>query len=250
VVARNTEFDPFASTYNRLWGAEYHAQAFPIVQNLLLSRLDPHAPVLDLCCGTGQFTARVQRSGFEVHGIDASESMIGYARLNAPEVAFTVADARSFSLNRKFDAAYSVFESLNHIPDCHGLALAFSCVRRHLNQRAPFLFDLNREDAFLVYWNDTHAIVEPDHVCALRSHYDEAERLAICNVTVFELDDGPCGDIWTRRDFAIRQSCHHLNQVYEALLKADFREVTLYDSRDLGMRGELAHARTFFLAIA
>jgi SAM-dependent methyltransferase len=246
VIERNTEFDPFASTYNRLWGAEYHAQAFPVVQKLLLSRLHPGASILDVCCGTGKFTARVASSGFQMYGIDASEGMIGYARQNAPGVDFTVADVRSFALDRKFEAAYSVFESFNHVPDLNGLERAFANVRRHLRSGAPFLFDLNREEAFILYWNDTHAIVESDHVCALRSHYDEDARIATCNITAFEqIEDG-----WKRTDFAVRQTCHNIDDVCAALSDAGFRNVSLYDARDLGMQGDIAYARTFFLALA
>ncbi|HEX3684277.1 MAG TPA: class I SAM-dependent methyltransferase [Bryobacteraceae bacterium] len=246
MIERNTEFDPFAAAYNRFWGADYHAQAFPIVEKLLLSRLPPRAAILDLCCGTGQFTARVQQLGFRVHGIDASERMIGYARVNAPRAEFKVADARSFSLGGQFDAAYSVFESLNHVPDLEGLETAFSCVRRHLRDGACFLFDLNREEAFLTYWNDIHAIVEADSVCALRSHYEEDARVGTCNITTFELEDG----CWTRNDFAIRQTCHDVTQVHESLLSAGFGDVSLLDSRDAGMTGDIACARTFFLATA
>jgi SAM-dependent methyltransferase len=246
VIERNTEFDPFASVYNRSWGAEYHAQAFPIVERLLLSRLTHAAEVLDVCCGTGQFTARVAQLGFHVHGIDASKRMLGYARENAPDVELTVADVRSFSLNRKFDAAYSVFESLNHVPDGEGLTLAFRCVKRHLRAGAAFLFDLNREEAFMNHWNGTHEIVEDDSVCALRSDYDEATRIATCKITAFERE----ADCWKRTDFAVRQTCHPVEEVTERLRDAGFSSVSLYDSRDAGMRGELACARTFFLAAA
>lgn len=246
MIERNREFDPFASVYNRSWGAEYHAQALPIVERLLLSRLTHRAEVLDVCCGTGQFTARVAELGFRVHGVDASERMLGYARENAPGVEVTVADVRSFSLDLAFDGAYSVFESLNHVPDGDGLTLAFRCVRRHLRSGAAFLFDLNREEAFMNYWNDTHAIVEDDSVCALRSEYDEAARSATCNITAFERE----GDCWKRSDFAVRQTCHPIDEVEKRLRGAGFSSVSLYDSRDVGMRGELACARTFFLAIA
>ena len=246
MIERNTEFDPFASTYNRFWGAEYHAQAFPLVEKLLLPRLRRGASILDVCCGTGQFTARVERSGFRMSGIDASERMIEYARQNAPGAEFSVADVRSFALDCKFDAAFSVFESLNHVPDLGGLELAFSNLHRHLRASAPFLFDLNRQEAFAVYWNDTHAIVEPDHVCALRSRFDEDTRVATCDITAFEqVEDG-----WKRTDFTVRQTCHDVGQVCAALRKTGFRNVALYDSRDLGMTGDLAYARTFFLAIA
>ena len=245
MIEPNTEFDPFAAVYNRFWGAEYHAQAFPIVERVLLSGLAAGAGVLDVCCGTGQFTARVQQRGFRVHGVDASERMIGYAQGNAPGAAFTVGDVRSFSLGHKFDAAYSVFESLNHVPDLEGLEMAFACIRRHLCNGAGFLFDLNREEAFVNYWNDTHAIVEADSVCALRSNYDEALRVGTCNITVFQLQRE-----WKRNDFAIRQTCHDVNRVHDRLHKAGFASVSMYDSRDAGMTGDIACARTFFLAEA
>jgi SAM-dependent methyltransferase len=219
VLERYTEFDPFASLYNRAWGAEYHAQALPIVQRLLLLRLTHGAEVLDVCCGTGQFTARVAQLGYRVQGIDGSERMIEYARQNAPGVELTVADLRSFSLDRTFDAAYSVFESLNHVPDVDGLTLGFRCVRRHLREGAAFLFDLNREEAFMNHWNGTHAIVEEDSVCALRSKYDEVTRVATCNITAFERD----GAWWRRNDFAIRQTCHDEHQVHEQLQGAGSR---------------------------
>ena len=115
--------------------------------------------------------------------------MVEFARVNAPGVRFTVADVRNFSLRRRFDAAYSVFESLNHVPDIQGLRLAFACVRKHLRAGSAFLFDLNREDAFILYWNTTDALVEKDSVCILRMEYDADSREGRCDVTSFE-----CGD--------------------------------------------------------
>jgi 2-polyprenyl-3-methyl-5-hydroxy-6-metoxy-1,4-benzoquinol methylase len=104
-VLRNNEYDPFAKFYNRHWGEDYRDEAFPIVDRLLLSRLQPGAAVLDVCCGTGQFTEQVRRKGYRVAGLDASAEMIRYARENAPDVDLTVADVRQFSLRRKFAAA-------------------------------------------------------------------------------------------------------------------------------------------------
>lgn len=242
----NTEYDPFAAIYDRYWGEEYHAQAFPVVERLLLSRLQRDASVLDVCCGTGKFTATVRQLGFAVAGIDASERMLSYARRNAPEADFTLADARSFSLHRKFDAAYSVFESLNHVPDLHGLQAAFSRVREHLKRGALFLFDLNREEAFLTQWNETNAIVDTANVCVTRSEYDEAKRRGACDVTVFELQKSN----WTRRDFTIHQTCHEIDAVQETLSSAGFASIVLYDAGDLGMDEHTGYARTFFLATA
>lgn len=245
MIEPNREFDPLASTYDRCWGAEYHREAFPVVQQLLLSRLSPGANLLDVCCGTGQFTRRVQDEGFLVTGIDASERMLGFARENVPGSCFFAADVREFALGETFDGAYSVFESLNHVPDLDGLSAAFGCVRKHLKPGAPFLFDLNGEEAFIRFWNDTDAIVEADRVCVLRSDYDADTGAAQCRVTLFE----QTGD-WERYDFTLRQTCHDIEHVCSALEKTGFSGLTLYDAQDAGMSEHTGFHRTFFLAQA
>jgi SAM-dependent methyltransferase len=245
-VERNREYDPFARLYNRHWGADYRIEVAPIVDRLLLSRIPDGSAVLDVCCGTGQFTEQVRQRGYDVAGLDASGEMIRFARKNAPGVKFTVADVRDFKLPRKFAAAYSVYESLNHVPDLTGLAMAFRCIRRHLEPGAPFLFDLNREEAYILYWNNTDAMVEREHVFITRSVYDEEIKTATCDITTF--DSG--NNSWSREDFTVRQTCHTMSATQNALLKAGFKDVTLQDARDAGMSGDAGYARTFFLALA
>lgn len=249
-IERNREYDPFARIYNRYWGADYRAEAAPVVARLLLSRIAAGASILDVCCGTGQFTEIIRKLGYDLEGLDASGKMIRYARENAPEVGFLVADARDFHLKRKFDAAYSVYESLNHVPDIAGLRLAFLCIRRHLKPRAPFLFDLNREEAYILYWNSSDAIIEADSVCVMRSQFDQASQAGIFEMTAFERDEDASGEIWRREDFTLRQFCHDFDKVAEALSLAGFRDITLHDARDLGIKGDIGYGRTFFLCQA
>jgi SAM-dependent methyltransferase len=171
--------------------------------------------------------------------------MLRYAHQNAPACSFYRADAREFSLGRKFAGAYSVFESLNHIPDLKGLTSAFQSIHRHLEPGARFAFDLNGEEAFIRFWNDTTAIVEDDRVCVLRSEYDADSGLAQCGVTLFEQNAA-----WERRDFTLRQTCHSHEDVSKALASAGFTNITLYDAEDAGMSEHNGFHRTFFLAQA
>ena len=249
-IQLNREYDPFARLYNRYWGAEYRAAAAPVVERLLLSRIRPGASVLDVCCGTGQFTAHIRSLGFDVSGIDSSENMLAFARENAPGTRFTLADVRDFSLDLpygRFAGAYSVYESLNHVPDMAGLSLGFACIHRHLRPGAPFLFDLNRDEAYILYWNNTDAVVEGEHAFITRSRYDDEARVAVCDITTFDL----AGEgAWRREDFSVRQTCHFMSEVHSALVESGFGGIVLYDARDLGMKGDAGYARTFFLAIA
>ncbi|HXJ43850.1 MAG TPA: class I SAM-dependent methyltransferase [Bryobacteraceae bacterium] len=244
-VRRNREYDPFADLYNRFWGVEYRAAAWPVLEQLLLSRLQRGASVLDVCCGTGQFARELLDRGYDVAGVDASAPMIRHARRNAPGAAFTVADVRDFDLRRKFHGAWSVFESLNHVPDAEGLEMAFVSIRKHLRRGAPFLFDLVGPATYLRNWNTTHSIIEDDLVCAVRMSYDQATELATCEITLF--DDPPA---WRRRDFRLHQKCHATAAVIQALGAAGFRNLTLHSRRDLNLPGSLGLDRTFFLVDA
>src|SRR5579863_9971606 len=246
-ITPNNEYDPFARLYNRHWGAEYRIEAAPVVERLLLTRVPKGAAVLDIGCGTGQFTEKMRQRGYELAGMDSSGEMIRYARQNAPGIEFTIADVRNFSLGRTFAAAYCVYESLNHVPDTEGLGMAFACIRRHLKPGAPFLFDLNREEAYLLYWNNTDAFVEPDNVFITRSAYDEETKTGTCDITTF--DSGERRE-WRRDDFTVHQTCHSMSTAQSALFEAGFTDVTLHDARDAGMSGDAGYGRTFFLAIA
>jgi SAM-dependent methyltransferase len=249
-VERNREYDPFARIYNRYWGVDYRTEVAPVVSRLLLSRVRAGASVLDVCCGTGQFTGEVRRSGYEMAGMDASAQMIRYARENAPGIEFTVADVRDFRLGRTFDAAYSVYESLNHVPDIAGLTQAFACIRSHLKRGGPFLFDLNREEAYVLYWNSSDSIVETESVCVMRSEFDENTKTGKYDVTAFERAGGESSNEWRREDFTLRQTCHNFGAVHNALFETGFRDVTMYDARDVGMKGDVGYGRTFFLCVA
>ena len=90
-----------------------------------MRKLDPGSTILDVCCGTGQFVRKLRAGGFRVVGVDASYEMLRHAAANAPGCGFLCADIRSFCLSRKFDAAFSLYDSLNHLLTLDDLESAF-----------------------------------------------------------------------------------------------------------------------------
>jgi SAM-dependent methyltransferase len=71
--------------------------------------LQPGMRVLDVGCGPGRHAHALARRGFEVHGVDISPRFIELAQAGAPPGAtFEVADARSLTFDRDFDAAISL----------------------------------------------------------------------------------------------------------------------------------------------
>ncbi len=71
--------------------------------------LAPGARLLDVGCGPGRHSHELARRGFEVVGLDVSETFVGLARRGAPRGAtFIHGDARTMSFDSEFDAAISL----------------------------------------------------------------------------------------------------------------------------------------------
>ncbi|SFG08313.1 MULTISPECIES: trans-aconitate 2-methyltransferase [Salegentibacter] len=75
----------------------------------LIKLLDPknNERILDLGCGSGQLTFKINELAKEAVGIDKSDEMIADAKLKFPDVKFQVADAGNFSFDKKFDSIFS-----------------------------------------------------------------------------------------------------------------------------------------------
>ncbi len=128
---RHADYDPFAWFYDRHWGG-FSRQVLPVLERLVLGELPAGARILDLCCGTGHLAALLTERGFRVVGVDVSAGMLAFARVNAPQADFVLADARDFALPEAVDAAVSLYDSLNHILALDELARVFVNVRRAL----------------------------------------------------------------------------------------------------------------------
>ncbi len=219
-----SSYDPFAWIYNRHWGDSFLPFALPVLDNLVLSKLPKNARILDLCCGTGQMAHQLTNLGYRITGIDGSLEMLSYARENAPGVEFLQADARSFQLTRKYPAAISIFDSLNHIMSTRELKSVFIHTYEALRPGGLFMFDLNTEAGYLFEWSGDFTIVEDDHVCVVRSTYNQKSRTADFDATIFRLKD----DGWYRDDVVLYQKCHTPAAVKAALKSAGFIDIETY----------------------
>lgn len=237
------EYDRLAWFYDRYWGKEYPRRTWPVLDRLLLSHLPPNALVLDLCCGTGHLTRMLFERGYRVVGLDGSLQMLYYAQEKVPGGRFAVADARAFRLTPRFHGIVSTFESMNHILTLEGLTRAFENAHAALAPQGSFVFDLNMEEAYRTEWGKSSIIVEPDNVCIIRGGYDDRERMGRTDITMFRQKA-----TWQRADVTIFQRCYTGEEVTAALQRAGLHDIRAFDAdRELGMAGDLAIGRTFFV---
>ena len=97
---------------NNTWDADSYRDNFSFVPKygedvLKLLTVGPGSKVVDLGCGNGSLTDRLQSLGYQVMGIDASPAMLEIARKEYPNISFQQADALSFQLDKPADAIFS-----------------------------------------------------------------------------------------------------------------------------------------------
>jgi SAM-dependent methyltransferase len=145
-------FGPVAPYYDELMSEVPYDMWVGYYQLLLTQIGAKPKELLDVCCGTGNVAELLAKEGYKVAGFDISPPMVKEARRKAKAkglaIDYHVADAAKLDLGRKFDAAYSFFDSLNYITEPESLKAAIANVSRHLAPGGSFVFDVNTEYAF------------------------------------------------------------------------------------------------------
>lgn len=170
-------YDRFAAVYNSHWGSN-SLHFLPLYERQALNALPECARILDLCCGTGQFSRVLTRRGFQVVGVDSSAGMLNFARNNVPEAEFVCSDVRNFRTPIKFDAAVCVYDSLNHLLTIEDLTSAFETVRHCLSPHGLFALDMNMPAKYRNSWRGEFTVEESDSVYEIVARVDHPQRLA------------------------------------------------------------------------
>jgi SAM-dependent methyltransferase len=104
------------------------------------------SPVLELACGTGRLALALRKHGAEITGLDLSAPMLQAARKKSSESGLTVeyvlADARSFSLQRRFSLIFIANNSFLHLETRQDIENCLRCVREHLEPDGRFIVDI------------------------------------------------------------------------------------------------------------
>jgi SAM-dependent methyltransferase len=162
----NQVFDDYAAYYNLLYqDKDYAAEAAYLARHLSGSQ------VLSLGCGTGRHDFEMARLGFQVTGVDLSESMLATARVsqstNQLPVEFVQSDLRHLKLARQFESVYSLFHVMSYQVSNLDLQQAFQTAWDHLAPGGVFCFD---------FWHGPGVLSDPP---AVRIRRLENEQIAV-----------------------------------------------------------------------
>jgi len=109
----------------------------------LLSELAKPGPALELGIGTGRIALPLRETGIEVHGIDASESMLDVLRKKpgAEQLQLVHADFSSFNLDYRYPLIYIVFNTIFALTSQEDQLACFASAARHLTATGHFLLE-------------------------------------------------------------------------------------------------------------
>ena len=133
-------FREYSKYYDLLYlDKDYVSEAQYVFQTL--STFQPELKqLLELGMGTGIHANLLGKKGLEITGIELSDSMAAKAREKGLE-CYT-GSCTNFSLNKKFDAAISLFHVISYLTTNDDLLGTFQNVNKHLNVNGIFLFDI------------------------------------------------------------------------------------------------------------
>lgn len=137
--------------------------------------------ILDLGCGTGNHAVELARRGYDVVGLDLSDSQLAIARKKVHgkrvPVTFVHGDMARFRLHRKFDAAICMFGGFGYLLSDRDVVSHFTSVRDHLVQDGMYVFEFWQDSGVVPGRQDWIARERPYRLLRLgESAYDRAKH--------------------------------------------------------------------------
>ena len=135
--------EPVAARYDELSAGMFEPAVVDPVVDFLADLADQGA-ALELGIGTGRIAVPLARRGIRVHGIDLSEAMVARLRAKpgAEQIAVTIGDFATTSVEGRFSLAYLVFNTVGNLTTQDEQVACFQNVAAHLEVGGHFVIEV------------------------------------------------------------------------------------------------------------
>ncbi len=184
----------------------------------------------DVGCGTGIFTRKLKRAGYNVVGVDISPEMLSVAEeISLKEnlkIDYRLADMRALKSFEKLDFITAVNDGVNYLAQ-KDLSRTFLAFSKCLKKGGILLFDLSTEYKLSKILNGNMFGSDDEELSYIwLSEYDEKSSSLSINLSFFE----KAGNFYKRRDEQQTQYAHNVKDVEFALKNAKFEVLFVTDA--------------------
>ena len=141
-MSENLSYGNFASIYDMLTDDVEYSKRACYLEKIFEKHLNKK-PVLiaDLGCGTGTICSLMSKRGYDMIGIDSSDTMLSEAikKEESEKILYLNQDMTEFELYGTVDVFLSMLDSLNYITSLDELSKVFSLVKNYLNPGGIFV---------------------------------------------------------------------------------------------------------------
>lgn len=138
-----SQFKDYAKIYDLIYREKDYLSESKYVFSIANKFLESSVKnILELGCGTGNYSRCFTQMGYSVTGVDFSEEMIEIARNNnIAEASFVRADIRNYTLDKKFPLIISLFHVFSYLNTSTDVELFFENAYNHLEKGGLLIFD-------------------------------------------------------------------------------------------------------------
>jgi len=144
-------FSAYSQYYDLLYQDKDYIGEVAYVSKLLLQFAEGSRSILELGCGTGRHASLLAAAGFNVYGVELSDTMLQQSLTRAGEVLRArlpgsfhaiAGDARHVRVEKTFDAVVSLFHVVSYQVSNDDIRQMFETASVHLRAGGVFLFDV------------------------------------------------------------------------------------------------------------
>lgn len=235
----------FAHIYDELMEDIDYCSWMEFVKSILAEHDKKPRDVLEMACGTGNFTRLLCKEGYNVTAFDLSEDMlaIAYNKLDSfRSIQLIKQDMMNFTISKEFDMIISVCDSINYITDYSELMKTFDNVYSRLKPEGVFIFDVNSKYKLKnIIGNNTFVVDQEDVFYVWENEYDDAHDTCEFYITFFVKEQ----DLYKRFEEVHVEKAYTSSDIENALRKSGFSLINVYDGYTRELPREDSERLTF-----
>ncbi|MDD5503650.1 MAG: class I SAM-dependent methyltransferase [Candidatus Thermoplasmatota archaeon] len=146
-------YQKYGEYYDLIYGKKNYSAEADGIKAIISKYAKAPNSILDFGCGTGMHALTLYYAGFEVAGVDISETMVEIAKKKAEnsgaKMEFYLGDMAEINLEKKFDAVLCLFGAFGYLHERAQIIKFLKNVKKHLAPGGIFIFDFWHVPGFM-----------------------------------------------------------------------------------------------------